>query len=180
MKEVVFVVKKLTGLLDLFRSTQGKPFTEIPLRNDNKSEIRLSKSTSCHQSTTNSVTLLSEPKSDPQTWKIRVHLQGQYARIDVIRIDLEHNNKNRNAEIFLTTMPIISTVSSNPGMICSHFLCIGLPAIISICKLVTHCYLFQKKFLPPSFSFPLSWKPQFCFKSLSIDKSGLSRIISLI
>lgn len=37
MEEAVSVVKKLTGLLDLFRSTQGKPFTEIPLRN-NKSE----------------------------------------------------------------------------------------------------------------------------------------------
>lgn len=63
MMEEVVSVKKLTGLLDLFRSTQRKPFTEIPLRNNNKSERSdCPKNTSFYQFITNSVTLLSEPK----------------------------------------------------------------------------------------------------------------------
>lgn len=63
---------------------------------NNKSERSdYSKNTSFYQFTTNSVTLLSKPKIWPQTWKIRVYLQGQCARIDGIRVGLERKNKKK-------------------------------------------------------------------------------------
>lgn len=53
-------------------------------------------------------------------------------------------------------MPTISTVSSNSRKICQHLTLNWFTSIISRCKLVAHCDLFQKKSLPPPFAFLLS------------------------